>query len=82
MKYFNCGILGILAQQGHLIIQQIKKGNLDPIFRSNFTNYKSKSNLKVYKFNPISAFIYRVFTASYMDYLLKIDRDSIIKKMD
>lgn len=81
MKYFNWGILGILVHQRHLIVDQIKRGNWEPIFRSNFINYKSEPNLKVYKFNPISAFIYKIFTASYMDYLQKVDKQHILKKV-
>lgn len=82
MKYFNWSILGILVQQGHLIIDQIKKGNWEPILNSNFVNYLSRPNIKVYNFNPISAFVYKIFVASYMDYLLEMDKQGILKKID
>ncbi|MBI2600869.1 putative sugar O-methyltransferase [Candidatus Daviesbacteria bacterium] len=81
MKYFNWSTLGILAHQGHLIINQIKRGNWQPIFKSNFFNYKSKSRSAVYRFNPISAFIYKTFVAAYMDYLQGVDKQNIFKKI-
>ncbi len=73
MKYFNWGTLGIIRQQLNIVLSQLFQGNLKPLYLSRFRNYNNTKAGNIKHFNAISAFIYRIFVASYADYLKATD---------
>src|SRR3989344_1127103 len=81
-RYFSWGILGIIRHQLSPLIQEVAKGNFLPIFGSRFNNYNLKSGDGTVGFNPITAIIYRVYVASLMEYVLRIDTLSLFEKLE
>lgn len=79
--YFSWGILSIIRHQLSPIIKVLAKGNLSPIFASDFKNNSPKLQNNVRRFNPIAGFIYRVYVASLMEYVCQIDTLNILKKL-
>lgn len=80
--YFSWGILSIIRHQLSPVIKGLIKGNLSPIFTSNFKNNNLRLKNNVRRFNPITGFIYRVYVASLMEYVSQIDSLSILKKLE
>lgn len=70
--YFGWGVLSIIRHQLSPILEEIKRGNFSPIFESHFKN----------GINPLATFIYRVYVASLFEYVSKIDRLNILKKIE
>lgn len=79
--YFSWGILSIIRHQLSPIIKELTKGNLSPIFESNFNDNAPKLMKNLRRFNLIAAIIYRVYLASLMEYVLRIDTLNILKKL-
>lgn len=81
MKYFNWGVLAIIRHQLSIIVSQIIKGNFKPILKSKF-RYPTKSKNKFKHFNFMSAFVYKVFVSSFMDYISQIDYLNLLDQLE
>lgn len=93
-KYFNWGILGILRHQLPPVFIELQRGNFAPILESRLVNAKLNTHFKsqfsnifhhfmyAESYDPISAFIYRVFTASLWEYVLRSDIRHIFYKIE
>lgn len=60
MKYFNWGILGIIAHQLKPVIIEFRKGNFSILFKTRFRGYNAKLGKRVMEFDFLSAQIYKV----------------------
>lgn len=80
--YFSWGILSIIRHQLSPIISALAKGNLSPIFASDFKDNSPKLQNNVRRFNPIAGFIYRIYVASLMEYVSQTDTLNILKKLE
>lgn len=74
LKYFNWGILGIMAHQLPVVYRQLAKLNFSPIFSAKFYN----PNKKI--INLFWEFIYKTYTAFLFDEVLQLDRLGLFKK--
>lgn len=81
MKYFNWGILGIIAHQMEPIMQKLARGYFQIFFRSSFRSYNKKIGNKITEFNFLTAQIYKVFVASLFEYVKDIDRLNILDNL-
>ncbi len=94
LKYFNWGILGILRHQLLPVIIELRRGNFAPIFGSRLVNPKSNTRVESQSINIfhrfmyaesydlLSSFIYRVYTSSLWEYVLRGDRLHILSKIE
>lgn len=82
LQYFNWGVLGILRHQLSPIFSELRKGNFSPIFNSRFINRKSAENLYAKSFDPVSAFIYKIYVAALRDYISHIDVLKILNRLE
>jgi len=82
MRYFNWGVLAIIRHQLPIVLSQIIECNFDPVLKSHFTNYDTKSKIKLKRFNSVSAFIYRLFVSSLADYISHIDYLNLLNKLE
>lgn len=80
-RYFNWGILGILRHQLKPILSELFSGNIAPIFSS---RYELSNNANRYNkdFNILGQNIYKVFVASLYDYVSRIDRMNLLRKIE
>jgi len=77
MRYFNWRTLGIIRHQSQIIINEIMKGNFSPIIKSRFVT-PQQTTKKVKQFNILTALLYRLYIASFFDYLITMDRLKIL----
>lgn len=81
-KYFSWGTLGILRHQLWPILSILSKGNFLPILKSNFNDYNLNLGKTVRRFNTVASQIYRIYVAYLFDYVSKVDKYQILKKLD
>lgn len=74
MRYFDWGVLAIIRHQLSIILSQVIKGNFEPILKSKF-RYSER-------FNFISAFVYKIFVSSFVDYISQIDYLNLLDRID
>lgn len=79
--YFNWKILMIIRHQLSPIISGLIRGNFAPIFNSKFLNPISKSNSGMTYFNPISAFIYKLYVGYLKDYVSHKDKLKLLSRL-
>jgi len=80
--YFGWGILSIIRHQLSPLFGELKKGNFAPVLYSRFKINSPKPQNSLRKFHPLSAIIYRIFVSSLMEYVSKIDKLNILKKLE
>lgn len=81
LHYFNWGILGIIRHQLSPLLEEIMRGNFSPIFKSHFDIDNQKLGEGIKRLNPIATFIYRIYTTSLLEYVTRIDKLNILKKL-
>lgn len=79
--YFTWKILMIIRHQLAIVLSEIIKGNFAPILKSDFLNPKSKNNPYMTSFNPISAFIYKLYVSYLRDYVSRRDKHKLLDKL-
>lgn len=80
--YFSWGVLSIIMHQLNPIFEEIFRGNFSPIFSSHFVNPAVSTTKGMRTFNPLAAFIYRVYVASLIEYVSRTDKLSLLKKLE
>jgi len=70
--YFNWGILGIIRHQFHLVIGGLLSGNFRPFTNSSYEKFRCL----------LTSWVNCIFTAYLYDYVLKIDKLEILKKLE
>lgn len=78
MKYFNWGMLGIVAHQMSPVIDALKSGNLSIFFDSSFKRYNTNLGNVVTQFDFLSAQLYKVFVASLYHYVSAQDKLNLL----
>lgn len=78
--YFNWGISGIYLHQLQVFFSEICRGNIAPMLRSKFID-KNFSGKVFVKFEFLSRLIYRIYVAYLYDYVSRIDRLGLLKKI-
>src|SRR3989344_1049196 len=78
--YFNWEISGIFLHQLQIFFSEIYRGNIWPIVKSKFID-KNFSGRVFVKFEFLSRLIYKVYVAYLYDYVSRIDRLELLKKI-
>lgn len=79
-RYFNWGILGIMAQQMSPLMRMLRRFNFSPIFESKIENHRFDAK-GIKKLNLFSATFYRIYVAALYDYVSEIDTKKVLAKL-
>lgn len=79
--YFSWGVLSIIRHQMSPIFKEVFRGNLSPFLKSHFDNYNIEGE-KFRKFNPLTAFIYRIYVTCLFEYVVSIDKLNILNTLE
>src|SRR3989338_4447254 len=78
--YFNWEIAGIYLHQLQIFFSEISRGNIEPMVKSRFID-KNFSGKVFVKFEFLSRLSYRIYVAYLYDYVSRIDRLGLLKKI-
>lgn len=81
VRYFNWRTLGIIRHQMQPIIQGLLSGNFAPFFSSKFVNPWLSGTKNVTNFNPLAAFIYRIYVAYLYEFVKKNDSRGLLEEI-
>lgn len=81
-KYFSWGTLGIIRHQLWPIVCGLTKGNLSPLFQTEFKNYKQNLGRGVRRFNPFTALVYKIYVGYLFDFVQEIDCERLLDKIE
>ena len=82
-KYFGFGwnIFGIIIHEFFPFLHSFVRGNFKPFISGRFRNYNLNLKGNVKKFNNITAFFYKVYVCNLFDYVSRLDKLNIFKKI-
>jgi len=80
MRYFNWGILGIFRMQLSPLVYGLRNFNHKPFLASHFIKNTSPKGAR--SFNPINAYIYKIFVTYLYDYVKIFDKLGIFSHVE
>lgn len=81
LRYFNWGILGIIAHGMSPLIDCLLKNNYSPFISGKFENYNSLESLSVRHFNKLTAYLYKTYVCALFDYVSLSDKYGVLDKL-
>lgn len=83
-KYFGFGwnIPAIMIHEYFPFVHSLIRGNIHPYIFGEFKDYDSGLNKGIKKFNPLTAFLYKIYICNLFDYVSLQDKYGILNKLN
>ncbi len=80
-KYFNWGLLGIIAHGLTPIIYSLLHGSFFTLRKGQFENYHKNGSEGLEYFSSLTAYLYKIYVCSLFDYVSLTDKSGVLRKL-